>query len=229
MATKVKIDAIDPNDPEFRKETGVVETNLEVQEFDTDFNGIESPEDVNDKLINYFEKIIRKSYEYKQYIGYLKNELDITQCAITPSLDIKEFDISLEFHHYPITLYEIVDTLLREELYTIPSTQNTVNMFEVMEKVMAEHYRGNIGLVPLTKTHHEMAHNGSIKIPVDSINGNFTKFVQDHKKYMSPELLDKIETAMSITREEADEFNKKLEKNILNYKVKYNKMPKEKE
>lgn len=212
----------DPNDPEFIKESAVIDVSLEVQEFESTSGGIELPEEVNQKVIAYLEKLIRKSYEYKQYITYLKSELDITKCAITPSLDIKEYGIGLEFHHYPLTLYDIADTILRKYLYT-KKENDTVSLFNVMEEVMKEHYLGDVGLVPLTKTAHEMAHNGSLKIPISAVNGKYENFMNKYYKYLTPEMIEKIQNATLITDDIAKEFNNKLEKNILNYEVKYNK------
>lgn len=222
MGTKIKLASIDPNDPNFNKEHDSIEIDMEVQRFDEDFSGIELPEEVNQKLINYLEKLIRKSYEYKQYITYLKDELDITKCALVPSLNIKDVNISLEFHHYPITLYDIVDTMLRKSIMTKKNPEDKVNLFEVMSDVMEEHYSGNIGLVPLSKTMHEMAHNGSVKIPMSSVYGNVTKFINKYRSYMTPELLDKTQSALLVTAEDAKNFNNKLEKTVIHYNVEYN-------
>ena len=213
---------LDPDDPNLLKETDAVPVNLEVQEFDVDSCGIESIEDVDDKLIGYLEKLIRKSYEYKQYIGYLKSELDITSCALIPTLDIKDLGISLEFHHYPFTLYDIVNIIVKKYLDE-KDEDNTVSMFNVMETVMKEHYDGNIGLVPLSKSMHEMAHNGSVKIPISAVYGNYGKFINKYREYIDPDLMTKITLSMSIDDEEAKEFNTKINKNILHYNINYNK------
>ena len=177
-------------------------------------------EQFNQKVINYLEKIIRKSYEYKQYISYLKSELDITKCALIPTLDISELDISLEFHHYPITLYDIVETILHK--YFVKKKENEkISMFDVMQEVMEEHYLGDIGLVPLSATMHEMAHSGSIKIPFSSVYGNVDKFVAKYGQYMRPELREKVTNSKLIDNKMAEEYNKKLEKNVMHYNIEY--------
>ena len=220
MATKVKISSIDPNDPDFQKEHDAVDVDMDVQRFDENFSGLELPEEINQKVISYLEKIIRKSYEYKQYIGYLKSELDITTCALIPTLDISELDISLEFHHYPITLYDIVETLIHKYFATRKNNEK-ISMFDVMEEAMKEHYAGDIGLVPLSATMHEMAHSGAIKIPFTSVYGNVDKFVAKYGQYMRPELKDKVTNAKLIDNKIAEEFNKKLEKNVMHYNIEY--------
>ncbi len=220
MGTKVKIASIDPDDPNFDKEHDAIEVDMNVQKFDENFSGLELPEEVNQKVIAYIEKILRKSYEYKQYIAYLKSELDITKCALIPTLDVKDLDISLEFHHYPITLYDIVDTMINKYFATKKDTEK-VSMFDVMEDVMREHYAGNIGLVPLSTTMHEMAHSGSIKIPFSSVYGNVDQFVAKYGQYMRPELREKVKNAKLISNKTAEEFNKKLEKNVMHYNIEY--------
>jgi hypothetical protein len=226
MGTKVKIASIDPNDPDFNKERDAIDIDMEVQRFDENFSGLELPEEVNQKVIGYLEKIIRKSYEYKQYINYLKTELDITSCALIPTLNITDLDISLEFHHYPITLYDIVETIVHKYFATKKETEK-VAMFDVMEEVMKEHYAGDIGLVPLSTTMHEMAHSGAIKIPFSSVYGNVDKFVAKYGKYMRPELREKVTNAKLIDNKMAEEFNKKLEKNVMHYNIEYHDRKKE--
>ena len=219
---KQKLSNITKDDKDFKKEGGVVSVDLDVQEFDGDFSSIELTEELNKQTISYMERLIRSSYEYKQYIGYLKNELDITSCAITPSLDIREYDIHLEMHHYPFTLYDIVETIAKEML--AKKKTEKVSMFKIADAVMKEHYEGNIGLVPLTKTAHEQAHNFAVKIPAVSINGKYDKFIAKHRAYITPETLDKAMNAKLITMADAEAFNSnKLKLNIMHYNIKYNK------
>ena len=94
----------------------------------------------------------------------MKTELDLTKCALLPGIDCSEGAASLEFHHYPMNLYEITETIGNQMLETLAEDEK-LSCFDIAERVMEEHYRGNIGLIPLTKTLHDMAHNKSIIIP----------------------------------------------------------------
>ena len=89
---------------------------------------------------------------------------------------------------------------------------------------MKEHYLGNIGLIPLTKTLHDMAHNQSIIIPISKVNGNYKRFVNKYKSYIDKDIQDRIATAeLNNDNDDAKLYNStKLEKNILKYHVKYN-------
>ena len=215
-----KISDIQVTDKDFVTEDTITDIDLDVQTFNSDVSSLETVDDLDKKNISYMERMIRTSYEYGSYIGYLKNELDITKCAVTPGIDIKEYNVHLEMHHYPFTLYDIVDIMSREMIAT--KKTDKVSMFDICNEVMREHYNGNIGLVPLTKSAHEQAHNNSIKIAAASINGNYQRFILKHKKYISPELLDKAMTAEAITLEEAQAFNAdKLKVNAMHYNIKY--------
>ena len=89
----------------------------------------------------------------------MKEELDLTKCALLPSIDIKTTPVSLEFHHFPFTLFDVTSTIGKSMLEGL-SEDETVSCFDISEAVMKEHYLNNVGLIPLTKTLHEMAHNG---------------------------------------------------------------------
>ena len=88
---------------------------------------------------------------------------------------------------------------------------------------MEEHYRGLIGLVPLTTTLHEMAHNRTIIVPITKVEGNYKKFIKKYSSYISTDIKDRIsEAEINSTSEDAKIFNEsKLEKNITTFNIKY--------
>lgn len=219
---KGNFEEINPENKDLKTETDHVNVDLSVQEFDESYSELNALEDVDDKVIKHLERQIRGSYEYKQYIKYLKDELDISNCALTPGLDLHDIKFQLEFHHYPLSLYDIVSVITNNKLTTKAEDQS-VSMFDIMETVMREHYDGNVGLVPLSSTAHEMYHNGAVMIPASSVYGNYDRFIAKYKPNITPELEEKVLTAKSITEEQAKTFNEKLNKNTLNYNIHYNK------
>jgi len=206
---------------EFKNDEEKVEYDLSVSDFDMSINDLESLEDLDEKTIMYIEKQIRNSYEYRSYINYMKEELDLTKCAILPSIDIKTTPVSLEFHHFPLTLFDVTQTVATS---MIEESETPVSTLDISEQVMLEHFQNNIGLVPLTKTIHEMAHNGSISIPFDKINGNYEKFIEKYNNHMDPDFIERIDALKRYnSSEEAKNFNDyKLKKRIANYNVNYN-------
>lgn len=198
-----------------------IDFNISISEFDMGISAIESEDELDPKTIKFIERQIRNSYEYRNYIKYLKEELDLTKCALIPSIDTKDINVSLEFHHFPFTLYDLSDIVARS---MIDASDKPVSTIEVAEKVMQEHYENKVGLVPLTKTLHEMAHNNSVVIPLDKVNGNYKAFIQEYRQYIPEDLTDQIIIKEEYNNSEsAKEFNKsKLKKRIVNYNIDYN-------
>lgn len=201
-----------------------IEVTVKYREFPSNDNYIMEKDEISEKLIKEAERLIRRSYEYKKYIKYLKNELDITTSRFIPQIDIKNIKgVTLEFHHFPFTLYDITEAVMYKLLEEDEEEQG-ISMFRVADVVMREHFKNNIGLVPLTKTLHEMAHNNALKIPLKYVYGNYEKFYNEYKDYLSQDAKNKyniIKTFNDTT--EAQIFNKhKLKKRIIKYKANIN-------
>lgn len=203
---------------------------ININEFDADSAYLELPEELDTKMVLYIEREIRNSYEYRSYVNYLKTELDLTRCSLLPNLDINSAKFSLEFHHYPINLFEITQIVGSKMLADCGEGQK-VSCFDIAEKVVEEHYKNNVGLIPLTKTLHDMAHNRAIIIPISKVHGNYKKFMVKYRDYIPEEILDRITDAeMNSESDDAKAYNNtKLEKNISHYNVTYNSKDKDNE
>ena len=81
----------------------------------------------------------------------------------------------------------------------------------------------NITVVPLTATLHEMAHNNSITIPLNIINGNYSNFIDKYEDYFSPDAMSRIEdNLVASSNDELFKKNKeKLSKKIMHYNIEY--------
>lgn len=159
-------------------------------------------------LIRDIEGVIRKSIEYRYYIQYLKKELNITKCSFLKNINTSKSKfrkISLEFHHYPYTLWDIVEIML--DKMSTESVDGRYNAFEVANNVMVLHYTNNVGLVPLTKTMHQLAHSGRLEIAVEDTHGNVKSFYDDYKFYMSEHNIDTYTTFISKTKKITDNLN----------------------
>jgi hypothetical protein len=198
-----------------------IEYNIEVSNYDMTSVFIESEEELTAKMIKYIERQIRNSYEYRQYTQYLRNELDLTQCALLSNIDTKEINVSLEFHHFPLSLFDITETVAKSMLKY--AAGKSVSTMDIAETVVGEHYRNTIGLVPLTVTLHEMAHNNAIVIPMNKINGQYREFIREYGLFLSDEKLEKVNVIeVYNNREDALAYNKeKLRKRIVNYNIEY--------
>ena len=108
------------------------------------------------KFIKSTETLIRSSLEYKTYIKFLKDNLDMNRCAVLKNIkngDGKRYRI--EIHHEPFTLFDIVETVINRRL----DEGEDINALHVADEVMELHYEGHIGLIPLSVTMHELVHN----------------------------------------------------------------------
>ena len=194
---------------------------IDISKYDETSAYLEIEEELDEKTISYIEREIRGSYEYRQYINYLKNELDLTRCSLLPGIDCND-GVSLEFHHYPMNLYEITEAIGKKLILSLGEDEK-VSCFEIAELVMEEHYKGNVGLVPLTKTLHEMAHNRTIIVPISKVEGNYKKFIERYNSYISDDIKDRIKEAeFNSESDDSKLYNQsKLEKNISKFNVTY--------
>ena len=116
-----------PDEPE--KSTTV---DISINDFDSTVCDIRSEDEFTDKTISYIEKEVRSSYEYRKYINYLKTELDLTKCALLPNLDCSNGAASLEFHHFPMNLYEITEAVGKKMIDQLEDDES-VSCFDISE------------------------------------------------------------------------------------------------
>ena len=69
-----------------------------------------------------------------------------------------------------------------------------------------------IGLVPLSKTVHKLAHNGKKFINLNLVNGHYLRFISEYSKYINPELISNWTNLKELSRME---YEGELEENIL--------------
>lgn len=138
------------------------------------------------KFIKSCETMIRSSNEYKEYIGFLNKDLGITNCAILGNVS-KNF-ATVEFHHYPFTLYDIVNLTVRKNI--IEGKKFT--SFLIAEEVLKDHFDNLICLVPLSKTVHQLVHDNKIFINLNQIYGNLEGFINKFESVMDEDMITKF-------------------------------------
>ena len=154
-----------------------------------------------EKFIKTCEAVIRKSSEYKDYIRFLKKNLNMDACIILSNLKTgngKKYHI--EIHHEPFTLFDIVETVINRRL----EFGESINALNVADEVMDLHYSGMVGLVPLTITMHELVHNGRIFIPLQYIYHKYNEFFKEYEAYMNDSLKEKIEAKVNLSLQTQD-------------------------
>lgn len=150
------------------------------------------------KFIKTTERIVRSSQEYKDYIYYLRKEIDMTQCSFFNNVNNKDYrKISIEIHHEPFTLFDITQTVLNKFLLTgLP-----INYFKISEEVMKLHYQGRVGLVPLSSTVHQLVGEGKLFIPLQNVYGDFISFLEEYDQFIPDDTKSVLEIKLKMSKE----------------------------
>jgi hypothetical protein len=152
-----------------------------------------------DKFIKRCEKIIRSSQEYRDYISFLKDHVDMDRCAFFQSVSSKESKrVKIEIHHEPFTLYDYVAVVVDK----YQSEGLPLNDLCIADEVMELHYNNKVGLIPLSKTIHQMIHNSNkLVIPLNMVYGDYASFLSssEYEPYVE-DLYDKLESKINMTK-----------------------------
>lgn len=160
-----------------------------------------STDNEKNRLIKRIERIVRSSGEYRDYITFLRQNIGMDACAffnnVTKQTNRK---IKIEVHHVPLTLYDIVKIVLEKYIQTGEQLDDLL----IAEEVTKIHYNNQVGLIPLSKTLHEVVHNSEkLTIPMYMIFGNYTKFLREYEEYWKDDkaITQKIELMIKRTKE----------------------------
>ena len=140
-------------------------------------------------------------------IQYLKENMDMNRCAFLQGTTVDaENRISIEIHHYPFTLYDICIIVYNKREHF----RESVELEMVAKEVMQRHYELLVGLIPLSKTVHELAHSENLFIPVDHVLGNWKRFIDIYGDFMTPEQVDVIQRIIEYTESYDKERNEEI-------------------
>ena len=151
------------------------------------------------KFIERTKRIVRSSKEYKDYIRYLKENMDMDRCVFFKKVKHTSGNaIKSEVHHEPVTLDDIVRTVINKQL----AEGRKLNDLDVANEVMELHYNDMVGLVPLSETIHELVHSDTNKVfvPLNMVYGNFNKFFELYQDYMEDDILTRLEFKIDQTK-----------------------------
>lgn len=151
------------------------------------------------KFIKRCEKVIRSSNEYRDYVAFLKENIDMDKCAFWKNVSSENSKrVKIEIHHEPFTLFDIVSVVVERFL----DQGYPLNDLLIADEVMELHYANMVGLIPLSKTIHQIVHNSTkIRIPLNMVYGDYTSFLTSEKyePYVD-ELFEKLEIKINETK-----------------------------
>ena len=148
------------------------------------------------KLIKSIETYIRSSLEYKDLIKYLKDYIDMNQCEFFQNFDGRQKTGLFQIHHEPFDLFSITQIVMNSQ----EKEFGYINELQVAEEVMRLHYRGLVGLIPLSVTVHELVHDGKIIVPLNCVYGKFVQFVKEYYDYIDDIYIDMLTKKIDQTK-----------------------------
>ena len=121
------------------------------------------------KFLSELEKSVRGSFEYQQYIQYLRNSFNMNSCAFYRNVsNVPNPKIKIHVHHDPITLYDICTIIFRKR----QTLGEPIDEESIAKEVMWNHYNGFVGLIPLSETAHELVHANYLFVPCTHVFGD---------------------------------------------------------
>lgn len=139
------------------------------------------------KFLSELEKSVRGSFEYQQYIQYLRNSFNMNSCAFYRNVsNVPNPKIKIHVHHDPITLYDICTIVFRKR----QTLGEPIDEESIAKEVMWNHYNGFIGLIPLSETAHELVHANYLFVPCTHVFGDYKEFVNMYKQFFTLDQLD---------------------------------------
>lgn len=142
---------------------------------------------------------IRPSLEYKTYIKYLKENIDMNKCSFFNNVKGSK-RVKIEIHHSPFSLYDIASIVAEKQMHE----NGEFNYCKIADEVLRLHYQCKVGLIPLSSTVHTLVHNGELFIPLDAPRGDYISFIKEYDKYISTDLMSNLEQMLILSRQIQD-------------------------
>ena len=126
----------------------------------------------------------------------------MNQCEFFQNFDGSQKPGLIQIHHEPFDLFSITQIVMNRQEKEL----GYINELQVAEEVMRLHYRGLVGLIPLSVTAHELVHDGKLIVPLNCVYGKFVQFVKEYYDYIDDVLLvmlnEKIEQTKNLKAED---------------------------
>lgn len=167
------------------------------------------------KYMKDLERTIRSTFEYRNMVSFLRENMDMDQCAFYENVNNREtFRIQIHLHHHPFTLYDICYIVLQKRL----KYGESIDIEDVAYEVLSIHYNCLVGLIPLSETVHELVHNKYLFVPLDKVYGNWMKFRELYYQFIDEDMQKVIDENIERTRTYGMTEDEKM---ILNTKYVY--------
>lgn len=189
----------------------------EIPEYDKEDYDLFNAKDFK-KYVDDIERVVRTSYEYREFVNYLRNYMDMNRCAFFKNVtNANTTKIKIHIHHHPFTLYDIAMTVYNKRC----ANRESLEVEIVAKEVMYIHYFLYVGLVPLAETVHELVHNQLLFVPLNIVMGKYDEFIDMYKDYVPEDAMDRFHTYEEMTKT----YNEITNTHILEISPVYLKLP----
>lgn len=148
------------------------------------------------KVTKQIESYARQSMEYRDLIKYLRTNVDMDECTFLSNFKAGSKKGMIEIHHAPYNLYTITDIIMRKH----EAIYGYIDELLVAEEVMRIHYKGLIGLVPLSITCHQLVHDGRLTVPLWCVYGRFVEFTKLYYDWIPDPVLEALQEQIELSR-----------------------------
>ena len=157
----------------------------------TDFNMVYY--EYNEQDVKRVERIIRSSFEYREFIYFMKNHLDVNHCSFYEGYSMKN-GLTIELHHSPFTLFNITEAVMAKTMHD----KGCWETFKIAEEVVKLHYEFKIGLTPLNPTAHKLVHSQVLKVHPKIILGDWKAFYKEYCAFLSEDANTNYNEALDL-------------------------------
>jgi len=152
------------------------------------------------------ESDVRSSYEYRQFIRYLKEYFGMGYSGTYENMNSADSKIKIEIHHTPFSLYDIVCIVHDKRSFY----HQDLSVQMVAKEVMECHYKQLVGLYPLTQTEHQLVHNGYLFIPTYKIFGRYDLFVSAYRDFIDDDMMKTLQSIEDYSKVSYDEERQRI-------------------
>lgn len=134
----------------------------------------------NEQDIKRVERIIRNSPEYRDYIYFIKTNLNVSHCSYYEGYSMQN-GLTIELHHSPFTLFNITEAVMAKSMHD----NGYWETFRIAAEVVLLHYTCKVGLTPLNPTLHKLVHSGILPVHPKIILGDWKTFYGEYQAFLS--------------------------------------------
>lgn len=134
----------------------------------------------NEKDVKAVERIVRNSPEYRDFIYFMKTNLNVNHCSYYEGYSMKN-GLTIELHHSPFTLFNITEAVIAKSMHEKGYWETQ----PVAMEVVLLHYNFKVGLTPLNPTLHKLVHSGVMPVHPKIVLGEWKEFYGEYQAFLS--------------------------------------------